>query len=310
MAANLRVAAAALRRIGAKNSPGGQDTDLVYVNESEKAQLAANGGSGRRDPQTGILHFAQVNEGDDGSDNTDSGGNTDAEGNLNGNSMGGGDNDTADGGIINADGDPSYNGPRATGTDGSLANGQNLDGSTPNAGTSRPDGGLSTNYSSNLTPEEAADLSSGKPQTVYGIDGDGWSTKGSKWGKAIGSILLGPAGMLAGGLIGGLAGPSNNTVNGGGWGTGSESTGHPGPSNTAGPNDKGNNSSATTAANSITDIAGVNLWSKGSSAVTPVAPAFDLFSGLPRDKYGSQDQVLAGLGSVAGTVVKKPGAGA
>ena len=266
MAANLRVAAAALRRIGAKNSPGGQDTDLVYVNESEKAQLAANGGSGRRDPQTGILHFAQVNEGDDGSDNTDSGGNTDAEGNLNG--------------------------------------------STPNAGTSRPDGGLSTNYSSNLTPEEAADLSSGKPQTVYGIDGDGWSTKGSKWGKAIGSILLGPAGMLAGGLIGGLAGPSNNTVNGGGWGTGSESTGHPGPSNTAGPNDKGNNSSATTAANSITDIAGVNLWSKGSSAVTPVAPAFDLFSGLPRDKYGSQDQVLAGLGSVAGTVVKKPGAGA
>jgi hypothetical protein len=53
--------ASILRAVGSANSKGGQDTELAHVNPAEKRLLALLGGSGRRDEDTGLLHFDDDN---------------------------------------------------------------------------------------------------------------------------------------------------------------------------------------------------------------------------------------------------------
>ena len=60
-------AAQTLRTIGQQNSPGGQDSQLVHVNPAEVQTLKAMGGSGRTDPQTGLMHFYDPDSGSSGS---------------------------------------------------------------------------------------------------------------------------------------------------------------------------------------------------------------------------------------------------
>ena len=101
MAAMMHVANA-LRRIGQKNSPGGQDSHLVYVNDQELSDLYAKGGAGVRDPQTGILHFydpdaRDANHGNDSeSEGSDSATGRDG-------SLGGSDSGKDIGGIMDAE---------------------------------------------------------------------------------------------------------------------------------------------------------------------------------------------------------------
>ena len=57
---SLKKQAKTIQKAGFKNS--GQDSVLAHISPMEAMLLKARGGSGRRDPKTGLLHF------DDGGD--------------------------------------------------------------------------------------------------------------------------------------------------------------------------------------------------------------------------------------------------
>jgi hypothetical protein len=87
-----------VRAAGAKNVP--QDTILAHINPKEAAHLKAMGGSGRRDPVTGGIHF---DESDDHSRTESQAGHSENEGS---NSYGGGGNLSGGGGNNGGNYDP------------------------------------------------------------------------------------------------------------------------------------------------------------------------------------------------------------
>ena len=298
--------------------------------------LKANGGAGVRDPQTGILHF--YNERGDGSDGNQGAGNNDAGG-ADGSGDGGvGGNGEGSGGRSRQD---NYNGTEAGITagheaDGTIGSGQSLDGSSMDtAGTGDPN---STNLFGGKTVSDPNQLANdyGKMLGVkgmeYGTDHGQFDlshevTPGEEYGMTSergfseGKVLGGVLGFVLGGLPGASFGYKHggvfNTNDSVSIDTGAGFGGHPaGPSatGTGGGTGNGGHSSVTGTTGSNLDIGSLSggiFGNKGTTpTVTPMTPAFDLFSGLPRDQYGSQDQILAGLSSVDGVVVKKPKAGA
>jgi hypothetical protein len=69
LAALLRTA----EKVGARNSKGGQDTELAHINRKESALLKLLGGSGRVDPDTKLRHFDDDGDGGDSGASEDSG---------------------------------------------------------------------------------------------------------------------------------------------------------------------------------------------------------------------------------------------
>jgi hypothetical protein len=63
-----------LRPIGIRNSHGGQDTIPAFINKREAAILRALGGSGRKDPETGMTHFDEGDNTSSSSMESDDGG--------------------------------------------------------------------------------------------------------------------------------------------------------------------------------------------------------------------------------------------
>ena len=308
MAALMHVANA-LRRIGQKNSPGGQDSILAYLNPGEFQQLMAQGGAGTPDPQTGIPHLYDTDgEGgriDDGGESSDGGSDGDGGGGLRGGdgNLGSDGNETTGDHTIYSSGDPNST---------SLFGGKTV--SDPNQ--------LANDYGKMLgvkgveygTNPGQFDLSHEvTPGEEYGMT----SERGFSEGKVLGGVLGFVLGGLPGAAFGYKHGGVFNTNDSVSIDTGAGFGGHPaGPSatGTGGGTGNGGHSSVTGTTGSNLDIGSLSggiFGNKGTTpTVTPMTPAFDLFSGLPRDQYGSRDQILAGLSSVDGVVVKKPKAGA
>lgn len=63
----IKKAAGLLEQIGSHGSP---DTVLAHITPQEAAMLKAKGGSGRRDPKTGLLHFEDSDSSESSSDSS------------------------------------------------------------------------------------------------------------------------------------------------------------------------------------------------------------------------------------------------
>jgi hypothetical protein len=81
-----------IRNVGQRNSRGGQDVHLAHINDREVALLKLLGGSGRTDPETGVLHFDDSSSSGDG---TSGGSTSDSDNGYGGSSQG--DNGQGDG---------------------------------------------------------------------------------------------------------------------------------------------------------------------------------------------------------------------
>lgn len=181
-----------LRSEGAKNSKGGQDTILAHINPSEARLLKLLGGSGRRDPETGAIHFEEGGGGYGGADDSAGGG------------FGAGGSE----GTVGSESDNNND-------DGGNGNDENF--------TADPNGGLSTAISDETFDNNSYDVTggyaTGSPNTdtyneVTGDLGSGVAGGRSGTGTSVAADALSnfesdPAGWGNGGGLGGY-----NSMNG------------------------------------------------------------------------------------------------